>query len=116
VLLIGKIVLSMGSIISTIISSSFYGTIFGFTLLGLFLHKTLPSDESFHTFRSKTEPTSGISFVDKIVVNSFSTLEFKNYQLFKTVTLRGSKNDVAQWFGIANNWYRNDTLLKGVLN
>lgn len=106
----------MGSIISTIVSCSFYGTIFGSTLLGLFLHKTLPSDESFHTFRSKTEPTSGIGFVDKIVVNTFGAPEFKNYQLFKTVTLRGGKNDVARWFGIGNNWYRNDNLLKGILN
>jgi len=105
----------MGSIISTIISCSFYAAIFGIGVAGVFLHKTLPSNESFHAFRSKTEPTSGIGCVDKLIVNILGAPEFKNFIIFRTVTLRDTKY-TARWFGIANTWFRNDRLLSGILN
>jgi len=97
----------MGIIISTIIKYSFYGAVLGIGAGSFFLHKTLPSNESFDQYISK-DKSWGVSWAAYIATKTVLVPQFKSYLLFKTAELTiGNKRDI--WIGIANNWYPTGT-------
>jgi len=68
------------------------------------LHKTLPSDESFHRFRSSSEPSSGSETIDKIAIGVVGALVIDNYFFFKLASLGMAKDRKNYYLGVANNW------------
>lgn len=98
----------MFSFLGTCVQYGFYGTALATAGVGYILHKTIPSDDSFHKFRSETEPTSGSQTVDKIVINTFGGVDFQHYVIFKLALLKHSptSKDKTIFIGLANNWIR----------